>query len=392
MLFFIVDSHFDIEKKIKLVVRKAQCHASHVLRVNGDKSIIYEKCYLKLEKTIDNITSSLKAKTATRQISGFVKQIEELEEKLFARKSRVHSKLTQECVKKIKAGRKYGVVGYRLCDGTLYIFSSNQNPNLKNKLVKAIGMHFQGKIEFQLIKEALNPQCQIKCGGEIVNGEKKIQGSLGMFGEISSQQNHDDTFSNVVAITSGHLFKEGDVAKFQHLQVLKTMGCCIWPNECLYERGRSVDNVHDISVISIKRSVLSLLLKTIEDLNESIHVYDQPLATLSDRFVFKYGAATAKTEGFVEKVSDFEVFGGDVMVILPDRAFEQFSDRGDSGSIVLTRVEEDLYAVGIVYGGELTLRNAECLNAKKETIAASLHIALDRFTTKTRKFITFDKI
>ncbi|XP_061177567.1 uncharacterized protein LOC133186331 [Saccostrea echinata] len=392
LLFFIVDSHFDIEKKVKLVVRKAQCHASHVLRVNAEKSIIYEKCYFKLEKTIDNSLSLLKAKPTTRQVSGFVKQLEELKEKLFARKFRVRSKLTKECVKKIRAGRKYGVVGYRLCDGTLHIFYSNQNPNLRNKLQKAIETHFQGEIEFQLLKEALNPQCVIKCGGEIVNEEKKIQGSLGMFGEISSTQNLDDTLSNVVAITSGHLFKEGDIAKVQHLQVLKTIGRCIWPNENVYEMGRSVDNVHDVSIISVHKSVLGLLLKTIEGLNESIHVYEQPLSTLTDRMVFKYGATTSKTEGFVQKVSDFELFGGEVMVILPHIAFEQFSDKGDSGSIILTRVGDNLYAVGIIYGGELMLLNAECFSAKKETIAASLRVALDRFNKATTKSITFDKI
>ncbi|XP_062598821.1 uncharacterized protein LOC134260269 [Saccostrea cucullata] len=390
MLFFIVDSDFDIEKKIKLVVRKAQCHASHVLRANGDKSIIYDKCYLKLEKTLDNITSYLKGKTATRQISGFVKQLGELKEKLFTRKSLVHSQLSKECVKKIKAGRKYGVAGYRLCDGTLHIFSSNQNPNFKNKLEKTIRMHFHGMIEFQLIKEALNPQCRIKCGGEIVNEEKKIQGSLGMFGEVSSQQNHDETFSNVVAITSGHLFKEGDLAKVQHLE--QRIGRCIWPNENMYEMGRSVDNVHDVSVISIHKSVLGLLLKTIEGLNEKVLVYGQPLSTLTDRLVFKYGATTSKTEGFVQKVSDFELFDGEVMVILPHVAFETFSDKGDSGSIVLTRVGDDLYAVGIIYGGELNLLNAECFSAKNETIAASLRVALDRFTKATKKYITFDTI
>ncbi|XP_062600317.1 uncharacterized protein LOC134261952 [Saccostrea cucullata] len=373
-----------------MIVSKTHCHASHVLRVNGDKSIIYDKCYLKLEKTIHNITFFLKAKPTTRQISGFVKQLEERKEKLLARKCLVHSKLSKKCVKKIKAVRKYGVVGYRLCDGILHIFSCNQNSSHKNKLKKAIGMHFEGKIEVQAIKESLNPQCLIKCGGEIINEEKKIQGSLGMFGEISSQQNHVESFSNVVAITSGHLFKEGDLAKVQHLE--QRIGRCIWPNENMYEMGRSVDNVHDVSVISIHNSVLGLSLKTIEGLNEKVLVYGQPLSTLTDRMVFKYGATTSKTEGFVQKVSDFELFDGEVMVILPHVAFERFSNKGDSGSIVLTRVGDSLYAVGIIYGGEFRLLNAECFSAKNETIAASLRVALGRFTKATKKYITFDTI
>lgn len=274
-------------------------------------------------------------------------------------------------------------MGYRVCGETLHVYEKDRTLDIQTR--KSIEMQFDGEVKFHSLDKVLTSHCAIRCGGEILNERIGVRGSLGMFGELCQG-------SDVVAITSGHLYRDGDIAKFQHPDTLKTIGRCIWPNGEVYENDRSIDNVHDISVITIERSALASLIRTIDILNEQVFVYDEPLSTLADRKVFKYGATTSETKGYVKKVSDFEMFGGHVMVILPSSAFDQFSDKGDSGSIVLTRVEDRLYAVGVVYGGELELLNAECLSAKKETIAASLKIALDRFTTKTGRSIKFDKM
>ncbi|XP_062600322.1 uncharacterized protein LOC134261956 isoform X2 [Saccostrea cucullata] len=386
MLFFLVESEVDIERKIKLVKRESFSFASHVLDANSEKSIIYEKCYAGLEKDLADCICALKMKTNTRQLSGFLRQIEKLQERLLTRKSRDSSNLTKECIRNIKDAKKHGVVGYRLCGKTLLIFERQQPLNDQSR--RSITSHFQGDVKFLQLKRAFTPQCAIRCGGEIINKRIEKRGSLGMFGQITNSMNQDDSFSSIIAIASGHLYNEGDLAEVQQHGEDKSIGLCIWPNGDTLGNGR----LHDISVIKIYKSVLPLLSKTVEELNENVYVYGQPLSTLADRLVFKFGAATAKTKGYVKKVSDFEVFDGDVMVISPRIGFEKFSNKGDSGSVVLTRIENRLYAVGIVFGGDLDLSIAECLSAKKETIAASLKNALNRFTRSTKRSITFDKI
>lgn len=126
--------------------------------------------------------------------------------------------------------------------------------------------------------------------------------------------------------------------------------------------------------------------------DKNITITNVPKELLHFRKVFKYGASTKKTVGRIEKVGNFELFEKDVLAILPKSPLSFFSDSGDSGAIVLTKFQGEFYGIGIIYGGQLKSLAAECLSAKKETIAVFLHDAINRFRLEKNLSITFDRI
>lgn len=180
--------------------------------------------------------------------------------------------------------------------------------------------------------------------------------------------------------------------KLQKISVkddFKRIGSCIWPNE----KADPISNFHDISVVQLDKSLITNLQRRI--LKEKVIVDELPTADLIDRKVFKYGAKTGKTEGYIQKIDDFKIFGGDVMVIVPratDDEDRKFSDKGDSGAIVLTKRRDQLYAIGMVYGDQFDLPQAECTSAINESIAIGLKKAVGRFTMHTGVAIDFDEI
>lgn len=112
---------------------------------------------------------------------------------------------------------------------------------------------------------------------------------------------------------------------------------------------------------------------------------------LTDRRVIKYGAATKKTLGWIEKIDDFEIYGSDVLVIIPENVDFPFSANGDSGAIVFTKIHGEYHRIAMVYGGMFDIRNSENKSIQKETIAVFLKNALDRFVNDKKMVIIFDE-
>lgn len=69
-----------------------------------------------------------------------------------------------------------------------------------------------------------------------------------------------------------------------------------------------------------------------------------------------------------------------------------FSDKGDSGAIVLTKIKGEYYAVGMIFGGGTVSYLAECSSVQRESIAIFLKPALDDLRMKGGVHIEFDKI
>ena len=275
-----------------------------------------------------------------------------------------------------------GCVGYCLRGNELHIFEDDKisadNPK-KLKTQTSIREAFQdGTVYFKLLRHVISPQCAIPCGGSIGN-IKGETGTLGMFGKLRSKEAGRIKEEFVVAISSGHVL-EADADAL--VPSKGNIGKCIWPFP-------SSNNMFDVSVIKIDTSLINSLQKFILDENVTLAQISE--TDLTNRRVFKFGATTGRTDGFVNTFEECELYGEKVLVIKPQRSKNAaFSDKGDSGAIVLTRKDERLHAVGVIYG-DFDSREFKSVHGK-ESSAVFLINALNRFMEATEQEIMFDKI
>lgn len=283
-------------------------------------------------------------------------------------------------------GKEFGFVGHMVCGRVLYIFEDKRMTEDAPKVIeikKSIQDAFKGDVHYRSIRDVLSPHCASICGGPLQNSKTNNAGTLGILGKllrIGTDGSHQAKVN--VALSSGHVISAGTSAL---VSTLGEIGVCIWP-------ASSSQNIHDVSIIEIDQERVGHLLHKFL-LNEKISVEDIPKERLGYQPVIKYGARTGKTVGYVNVVDTFQMFGNDVMSILPKKSEcpnGLFSDKGDSGAIVLTRLGGKLHGLGVIYGGELSL--PECKSIHKDTIAVFLKRALDRFTDATQGTIILDKI
>ena len=270
-------------------------------------------------------------------------------------------------------------MGHKLCGNVLYIFEDKEMQNdveRRKNVHKSIEDAFKGEVRYTAIKDVLTPQSDCICGGPIQNGLNGKTGTLGIFGKLVESTQESKL---MVALSSGHVISKNTVA---NVPSLGRVGECIWPED-------SSENVLDVSVIIIDQSQIENLLYRF---NEEITVAEIKKEDLGYLPVFKYGATTGETHGHVGVVDNFRLYGDDIMTILPraDCPRKVFSEKGDSGAIVLTRINRKFHAVGVVYGGDLKLPGFN--NIREETIAVFLRRALDRFSEAKRQTILLDKI
>lgn len=368
----------DRDEAVKFCQKNELCDPSHVIAPSSDKTVLYDTFYDTLERNMVTFLRDINAKASERHIH----EIESLLGKLRSRKKTVKTMLTKQCLEKIKDASKQGIVGYRLCADELYVFEDDlmlKESKRKTQIENSILESFKGKVHFKPLGDVLKPQCTIKCGGSIVNDDTKRMGTIGIFGVLqNSLQNHA---KKTVAISSPNLFREGDIASVENEE---RIGVCIWPAQ----QDQRLQNIHDVSIIEIDPEKIDSIKLTYFD--ENILIKKDSEAKLDNRVVFKYGAKTQTTYGWIRRINDFQLFERDVWVIKPKPPGSSFSDEGDSGAIVLTRFEGKLYGVGMIYGSHLDVRDEE--NSENETVATILMNALDRFKQERNMIIQFDKI
>lgn len=275
---------------------------------------------------------------------------------------------------------KNGVLGYRLYENELHIYGNKELTEENERRVKiesSIKDYFTGQVYFRTLEHVLVPQCTAKCGDFLKNNRNNKMGTLGIFGEIKNATEND--LVQTVALSSAHVISNGDIASLRNGVRL---GRCIWPE--------SGGDIHDVSIVKIDSSMINSLQKTF--FNEHITIEEIPKESLCYRQVIKYGAATQETCGLIEKIDHFQLFGRDVMAILPVDSGTPFSTNGDSGAIVLTILNGKYHGVGVIFGGYLDTRGVENQSTQNETIAIFLKNALDRFTREKKMTIQFDKI
>lgn len=145
-----------------------------------------------------------------------------------------------------------------------------------------------------------------------------------------------------------------------------------------------------MSIVEIDSTKIDTIKRAI--FNERILVEDIPHEDLDHQLVFKYGAKTQTTYGWIKKISNFELFERDVLVIIPKSPATLFSDEGDSGAIVVTSINKMHYGIGMVFGSHLEPEESSNTSTKIPTVAIFLKNALDRFTSRRQKSICVEEI
>lgn len=411
-VFFMTASDADRDCAIEFCKKCEVCHPSRVISPDSEKSRFYDLFYDILSKDLKMFDEELKGIRETSQVGVLKNELNGLIAKLESRNTTTISQLTKQCMDKIKTyvlmgiiliciwfiislyycvipmipkiiffrGTKFGIVGYRLCGNELLVFKDGNatKPNKKRKKIeKSIESLFKGTIQFIELKEFLTPHCAVECGGTIQNSRNSRKGTIGIFGMVK-QANGESCFH--VAITSPHVVSEGESAGLSNGSEI---GRCIWPPDEL---------IHNVSVIRINEDLINSLQKTRFD--KKIIIQEISNQILLNKKVFKYGAGTQKTVGWIAKIDNFELYGRNVMAILPNRSnlSNLFSDKGDSGAIVLTKIKGEYYAVGMIFGGGTVSYLAECSSVQRESIAIFLKPALDDLRMKGGVHIEFDKI
>lgn len=275
---------------------------------------------------------------------------------------------------------KNGVVGYRLFENELHIYGNEQLMKENEKRVEiesSIKECFTGQVHFRSLEQVLVPQCTLKCGDCLRNNTNGKMGTIGIFGKMKYTPANESV--QTVALSSAHVISSGDIACSS---TGVRFGKYIWPESGV--------NIHDVSIIKIDSSMINSLKRTVFD--EHITIDEIPKQNLLYRKVIKYGAATQETCGSITKIDNFQLFGNDVMAILPLDSERPFSTNGDSGAIVLTKFDKKYHGVGVIFGGYLDARGAENKSTQNETIAIFMKNALDRFIGDRKMTIEFDKI
>lgn len=251
----------------------------------------------------------------------------------------------------------------------------------KKQLESYIEDSFKGKVKIIPLRTVLKPQCAIKCGGYITNNITNKSGTIGVFGKMRNLVKYDKV--RTIALSSPNLFSDGDIASLPNGE---KVGACVWP----VKPEPLMENLFDVSVVEIDSTRTDEIQWTI--LNEHFLMEEIPYENLDNRLVFKYGAKTQKTYGWIKKISNFELFEREVLVIIPKSSGTMFSDEGDSGAIVVTKIGGNHYGVGMVYGSHLDVGKTTNKSYKIATVAIFLKNALERFTSPKKMSIQFGEL
>lgn len=269
-------------------------------------------------------------------------------------------------------------------DNKLFVFVDGpliMETHKKTQLERYIEDSFDGSVQITPLNTVLKPHCAIKCGGYITNNTINKSGTIGIFGKIRNLVTND--MVRTVALSSPNLFSDGDIASLPNGE---HVGACCWPVKLEPHR----ENLVDVSIVEIDSTKIDTIERAI--FNEHILVEEIPHEDLDHQLVFKYGAKTQTTYGWIKKISNFELFERDVLVIMPKSPATLFSDEGDSGAIVVTIINGMHHGIGMVFGSHLEPEKSSNKSTKIPTVAIFLKNALDRFTRMREMSICVEEI
>ena len=276
--------------------------------------------------------------------------------------------------------KDHGLQCYTIENNTLFLCFSLSIAEITEEMIPIeIRQRFPG----ENLKIVTTNEPLFKLHHQVESGDKlhphrqnaESYGTVGMFGSIYQRSeitnNEDNETSMRCCISSPHVISSEHTAYFLHGNV--ELGKCIWPpaveDSCI--------NVEDISVIHLKFPNIEINRKV----KETITLFNGDRRNLLRRKVYKFGASTSRTTGFIRD-SQLELTIGepvDVFLIEPENADDdssRFSKEGDSGAIVLTNFGEKVVAVCMIFGGDVNIEGI----ARNSTIAVDLNRAVARYT------------
>lgn len=271
------------------------------------------------------------------------------------------------CVLPLCRLKERGLLGYTTENNSLILcVKSSSNPLSKDRVPKFIKDEFKS-IKINEMEQLFTFHCGITAGQKLCyeRGNAGSYGTLGMIGSFNSTEENE----TICCISSPHVISEGQVAYF--MDATRELGSCIWPPPAPEDHV----NVQDISVIPLKANVQlgRTLLDNVSIFNETDR------SKLEKRKVFKYGAKSDETKGFVCKTNlgiptespEIKAF-----LIEPlDKNDSMFSKPGDSGAVVLTKFGSRFFAFSMILGGDVNIAGV----AKNCSIAVELKYAIEQF-------------
>ena len=283
--------------------------------------------------------------------------------------------------------KEQGLQGYTTENNTLILCFPHSAPEITEKTIpEEIRQRFTA--ENRKIIRTTDPL--FKLHHKVESGDKlhpyrqnaESYGTVGMFGSIYQKNSRTmhrgdectiyqrEEFPKPCCISSPHVISSGQMAYISDAAI--ALGNCIWPppveDFCV--------NVEDISVICLE----SLNIEMGRKIKGNVSLFDGNRSSLARRKVYKFGATTSRTMGFI-RYPEFEIVMGNpinVFLIEPDNDSSRFSKEGDSGAIVLTKFGEKVVALSMIFGGDVTFEGL----ANNISIAVDLNQAVNRFKDK----------
>ncbi|XP_061185224.1 uncharacterized protein LOC133193283 [Saccostrea echinata] len=349
--FFVLEE--DTPKEVRKRVDQDKGKVNIIHRAKGANHGFYNLCYSILLEQVSEYTAVLSKKPNTRRNSHCLKLLKNYRGYIKDRTTAKTSQLRDEVVEKIDKAVKeatpdYNIIGYALYDKLLKIFAGSDIESKVSELVmkvrSLINKTFKGRVIAQLLKKPyIVPFTALQGGCKMRAVQVRRTGTLGMFAKclIADQRQS-------VGISSGHVALKGNDIQLEISKENVLVGKCIWP-----ETSARDANFKDISVILLNTDIADTIQYRMPQFDVKLRTDD--LIVLHLRKVFKFGAKTNRTLGYLKSKNLLRLRETEAMCIKPEEGERQFSEEGDSGSVVFTQKGRDLIAIGIVFGGNLKL-------------------------------------
>ncbi|XP_062598269.1 uncharacterized protein LOC134259692 [Saccostrea cucullata] len=314
----------------------------HILHANSDKHDLFRSYCNSVENDLAELYHTIECRIGNNDanvinmVAMNIAKIASLQ-KILKCDNDEEKPFSNDCLDILKRTKEVGVFGYIVNQDTLLILineTGSRSEDFSHSLRKIrkllIGMKVKViRITIQSLKS-----------GSVIYTYNGLMGTLGMFVNINEKGKMVQA-----CISSGHLLKKDDIAYFDNDGERVKLGHCIWP-ETYYN-----DRVSSISVIKLTDYAETLIKRQVY---EPVELFHGSLMDLQHRKVFKYGAQSGLTYGYIQNEINTELFGYKRMILVQPQ-FQRFSVPGDSGAIVLTKMNEKNVALGSVYGGELNI-------------------------------------
>lgn len=289
-----------------------------------------------------------------------------------------------ETKEELSSLREEGLIGYTMENETLVLcFKSPSNQISEDLIPYNIKKEFP-KTKIIYISKLYSRQYGITSGEKLHPFKNKSEsyGTVGMIGSFRPKTGETST-STICCISSPHVISAYKKAFFRDATVL--LGTCIWPQPA----PNNEVNADDISVITLEKHI-----QICKRQSGDVKLFEEAdRHKLDKRKVFKFGATTGKTLGFVCKTDFILPLGKPINVFLiepydKNDGESTFSEPGDSGAVVLTKFGQRVEAFSMIFAGDVNIPDV----AKNNTIAVELKYAVDNFENSHGKILELNTL